>query len=162
MPVKSLLSKSDKQKLNEAVGLELRASNMYKYFATCLQKQGYFGFQGFFYKESEEELKHHKILTDFMNDRGDEADMPEVDAIDEDSDEVIDLFYSAYDFELELEGFYKDFYKSADDVAVQQFLLQFIEIQRKSVGEYGDIIARLELCGDNQAALLSFDHEIGE
>ena len=112
MPVKSLLSKSDKQKLNEAVGLELRASNMYKYFATCMQKQGYFGFQAYFYKESEEELKHHKILTDFFNDRGDEADMPSVEAVDEDGDTVLELFQSAYNFELDLEEFYTQFYGS--------------------------------------------------
>ena len=162
MPVKSLLSKSDKEKLNEAVGLELRASNMYKYFATCMQKKGLFGFQSYFYKESEEELKHHKILTDFFNDRGDEADMPKVESVDEDGQTVLELFQLAYDFELDLEQFYTDFYNDTDDVTIKQFLLQFIEIQRKSVGEYGDIISKLEMCGDNSAAILFFDHEIGE
>jgi ferritin len=146
----------------EAIGLELHAANKYKYFATCLQYKGYFGCQKYFNAEAEEELKHHRILTDFMNDRGDEADMPKVEAIDEDHDELLSAFMSAYDFEVELEEFYQDFYKSTKDVTIQQFLLQFLEIQKKSIGEYGDLIARLELCGDNQAALLMFDHEIGE
>ena len=162
MPVKSLLNKADRAKLMEAVGLELHAAAKYKYFATCLQKKGYFGCQKYFNGEAEEELKHHRILTDFMNDRNDEADMPTVSAIDEDHEELLSAFMSAYDFELELEEFYCDFYSGTNDVTIQQFLLQFIEIQRKSVGEYGDLIARLELCGDDKSALLMFDHEIGE
>jgi ferritin len=62
--------------------------------------------------------------------------------------------------ELELGEFYENFYDTSDDPTVKQFVLKYIEQQRKSVGEYGDLLARLERCGDNQAALLMFDTEL--
>ena len=71
-----------KKLLNEAVGHELYASNFYKYAASCCQKQGLFGAQKFFENESADELKHYYKLRDFFNDRGDEADMPQVDEVD--------------------------------------------------------------------------------
>lgn len=162
MPVKSLLSSQDKRKLNEAIGKELYAANLYKYFATCMQRQGYFGAQSFFLHESEDELSHWKILADFFNDRGDEADMPTIKAVDIEGDGIKAVFSAAFDFEAELEEFYHEFYTSTKDVSVQQFLLQFIEIQRKAVGEYGDLIALLDKCKDDAAALLIFDQKVAK
>ena len=52
---KSLLSASDKKKLNQAVEHELFASNFYKYAASCSQRQGLFGAQKFFEAESADE-----------------------------------------------------------------------------------------------------------
>lgn len=146
--------------LNKAVQLELRASNTYKYFGTCAQKMGYFGVQSYFQHESEEELKHWQILADFFNDRGEEAEMPQVPAIDIEESGVKDLFEEALSLEMELEEFYQEFYKKTGDVTVQQFLLQFIEFQRKSIGEYLDLIATLERCENNPAALLIFDSSL--
>lgn len=158
--MKSLLKKEDAGLLNKAVQLELRASNTYKYFGTCAQKMGYFGAQAYFQEESQEELKHWQILADFFNDRGQEADMPSVPAIDYEESGVKDLFDEALNIEMELEEFYQDFYNKSSDVTVKQFLLQFIEIQRKSIGEYLDLIATLERCENNPAALLIFDSSL--
>jgi ferritin len=47
-------------------------------------------------------------------------------------------------------------------VTTQQFLLHSIEDQRKSVGELGDLMARLERAGTNEAAILILDQELGE
>jgi ferritin len=155
--MKSLLSSQDKAGLNKAVQHELRISNTYKYFATCLQKQGYFGAQKYFLHESEEELKHWQILADFFNDRNDEADMPSIPAINVEAEGIKDLFEEALSIEMELEEFYQELYKSSKDVTVQQFLLQFLEIQRKSIGEYLDLVATLDRCSNDPAALLIFD-----
>lgn len=158
--MKSLLSTQDNSALNKAVAFELKAANTYKYFATCLQKMGYFGAQSFFLHESEDELSHWKILADFFNDRNDEADMPAIPAIEVDSEDIKSLFEEALSLEMEGEELYQDAYKSSKDVTVQQFLLQFIEIQRKAVGEYLDLIATLERCGNDNAAILIFDQSL--
>lgn len=158
--MKSLLSSQDKAGLNKAVAFELRAANTYKYFATCLQKMGYFGAQSYFLKESNEELAHWQILADFFNDRNDEADMPSVPAINVESESIKSLFEEALSLEMEGEEIYQDLHKSSKDVTVQQFLLQFIEIQRKSIGEYLDLIATLDRCGNDHAAILIFDQSL--
>jgi len=157
MSMKSLLKTADKAKLNEAIVQELKAANMYKYFSTCMQRKGYFGSAAFFLNESNEELSHWKILADFMNDRGDEAEMGAIPAIEYSSDGIKDVFSHAFEAEAELEEFYTEFCEATKDHVVKEFLLKFIKIQRKAVGEYGDLLATLERCENNPAALLTFD-----
>ena len=41
------------------------------------------------------------------------------------------------------------------------FLLFFLKEQRESVGQYGDLISRLDRAGDNEAAMLMIDTELG-
>jgi ferritin len=60
---------------------------------------------------------------------------------------------------------YQDFYEAAEemgDCITSQFVLQFLEIQRKSVGEFGDFISRYERCGMNEGAILEFDEFLKE
>lgn len=158
----SLLKASDKKLLNEAVGHELYASNFYKYAASCCQKYGLFGAQKFFEGESEDELKHYYKLRDFFNDRGDEADMPQVDEVEfKEGIDLMGILQAAYDLEKELGDFYNDFYFSTKDATVQVRLHKFVDIQTKAVGEYGDLIARLSLVSECPGGLLIFDQELG-
>jgi ferritin len=56
---------------------------------------------------------------------------------------------------------YQDWYRGITCVITQQFLLQFLEIQRKSVGEYGDLLTRLKIVQDDAAGQLMIDKELG-
>lgn len=158
----SLLKASDKKLLNEAVGHELYASNFYKYAASCCQKYGLFGAQKFFEKESEDELKHYYKLRDFFNDRGDEADMPQIDEVEfKEGIDLMGILDAAYELEKDLSDFYNEFYFSTKDATVQVKLHKFVDIQTKAVGEYGDLIARLSLVAECPGGLLIFDQELG-
>jgi len=73
-----------------------------------------------------------------------------------------DAIELGYETELELYENYKDWYEQAgSDPVVQQFLLQFLEFQRKSVGEYGDLLARIQLVDQDKAGMLLIDQELG-
>ena len=158
----SLLSASDKKKLNQAVEHELYASNFYKYAASCCQKYGLFGAQKYFEKESADELEHYYKLRDFFNDRGDEADMPQIDAVDfKEGIDLIGILDAAYELEKDLGEFYNEFYFATKDATVQVQLHNFVEFQTKAVGEYGDLIARLSLVSECPGGLLIFDQELG-
>ena len=65
---------------------------------------------------------------------------------------------AAYQLELELYDFYSKFYTTAKAPAVQVALIDFVNIQRKSVGEYGDLLARFAKASD----ILIFDKELGK
>jgi len=158
---KSLLNDSDRRMLNQAVEHELYASNFYKYSASCTQKQGYFGAQKFFEKESADELTHYYLIRDFMNDLGDEAEMPAINKVELEGETLSGIFLDAYELEVDLGDFYKKFYTKTEDPYVKTFLHKMVNIQRKAVGEYGDLIARLKLCKDNTSAILLFDQELG-
>lgn len=164
MPVKSLLSKSVESMLNEAVHAELYASNLYKHVANQLQRVGYFGAQKYFAGESADELTHYQKLADYLNDRGTTAKIPAVEAMTESVGSLRDAIELAFQTELDLERNYSRWYKTVatDDPITAQFLLFYLEEQRVSVGKYGDLIARLDRAGDNEAALLMIDTELGE
>lgn len=163
MLVKSLLSKSIEAVLNEAVQSELYASHLYKHVANQLQRIGYFGAQKFFAGESADELTHYQKHADFLNDRGTVAKLPMLEAITDPVASLRDALEVAYETELQLGNDYARWYKAcSDDPTVQQYLLQFLEIQRAAVGEYGDLLARMDRAGDNEAAILMIDTELGE
>jgi ferritin len=157
---KSLLSSATRKLLNEAAGHELYASNLYKHVANTLQNMGLFGSQKFFLNESADELTHYQKIADFMNDRFDQVIVAEVPEMEEKIDSLLSAFELALETEMELGKFYSKFYSDCDCEVTKQFLLQFIEIQRLSVGEYGDFVATLTFVGDEKGGQLLFDQEI--
>lgn len=162
MTPKMVISSGLKIMLDDAIHSELYASNLYKHVANRLQKLGFFGAQKFFLAESASELEHYQTHVQFQNDVGAVAEVPAIEAMDEPINSLRDALELGYDTELQLYEDYKKWYsQAASDVVVQQFLLQFLELQRKSVGEYGDLIARLNQAGDDKAAILLIDQELG-
>jgi ferritin len=149
------------EKFNEALYQEMYVSHLYHHIANHMQMMGYFGAQKFFLGESQDELTHFQKIVDFLNDIGEVAKMPSIPAMNEEVESLMGVLTMAYEQEVELMNFYRDFYKSADPVC-QQILLKFIEIQRKASGEYGDLIARLEIIKDDPCGLLMFDQELGK
>lgn len=160
---KSLLSPEVKACLDEAVHAELYAANLYKHLANQLQRLGYFGAQKFFLAESASELEHYQLHANYQNDSGTVASIPAIDAMDEPIGTLRDAIETAYDTELQLEKDYVRWYSACTkDPVTAEFLLQFLRGQRKSVGEYGDLLSRLNLAGDDRAALLQIDNKLGK
>ena len=162
--VKNLLSPSMKKGLQKAIYAELYQSNLWKHIANNLQRLGFFGGQKYFLAESAEELTHYQIFVDFINDMGDVADVPKIDAIEDEIDSIATALQVAYDMELDVYNQYKKLYEEADeeDCAVGIFLQQFVTIQLRAVGAYGDLISRYNRCGTNEAAILEFDRYLSK
>jgi ferritin len=159
--VKSLLSANMKKGLQEALQNELYQSNLWKHLANQLQRLGYFGSQKYFLTESAEELTHYQMIADFMNDMGDVAMLPAIEAMKDKIETIGDALEIGYETELDVLNMYKDLYKQAEeeDCVVAQFLLQFMEIQRKAVGHYGDLLAKYKVA-ESTKELLEFDEHI--
>lgn len=159
---KMIISADCKKMLDEAVHSELYASNLYKHIANQLQRLGYFGASKFFLNESADELKHYQLHVEFQNDVGTVAKVPMIEAMNETIETFSDAIETGYETELELLTNYQSWYlEAADDPIVQQFLLQFLEIQRTSVGEYGDLLSRIQLVDQDKAGMLLIDQELG-
>jgi len=163
MLVKSLLSDKIKDLLQKSIESELYASNLYKHLSNQMQRLGFFGMQKYFLDESADELTHYQKIVDFINDNGDVAMMPKVDAVKDKIGSIGDALQVAYETELDLLNQYKNFYSQClvEDVTVAIFLEQYITIQINSVGEFGDLIAtynQAEATGE----ILLFDKEINE
>jgi ferritin len=159
---KMIISAECKKMLDEAIHSELYASNLYKHIANQLQRLGYFGASKFFLNESADELKHYQLHVEFLNDVGTVAKVPMIEAMNETIETFSDAIETGYETELELLNNYQGWYRdTAEDPIVQQFLLQFLEIQRTSVGEYGDLLARIQLVDQDKAGMLLIDQELG-
>jgi ferritin len=163
MLVKSLLSPSMKRGMQEAIYIELYQSNLWKSLANQLQRLGYFGSQKYFLAESAEELTHYQMHVEFMNDMGDCADLPKIDAVTEKVNNIGDALDAGYSIELDVYNQYKDFYKKAEDedVVVAQYLLKFLKIQRQAVGHYGDLLAKYKVA-ESTKEILEFDQHIAD
>ena len=162
MPVTSLLKPEVKQVLDELYRHELYASHLYRHVANQLQRLGYFGGQKFFAGESADELEHAHRHEDFQNDRGSVATVPALPAVTAKIGTLYDAISLGYKTERELCDKYASAYvMTASDPMAQQFLLQFLEIQRKSTGEYGDLLARLDRANGDECGILIVDQELG-
>lgn len=161
--VKSLLSANMKKGLQDALQVELYQSNLWKHLANHLQRLGFFGSQKYFLTESAEELTHYQIIVDFMNDMGDVADVPAIEAIKDKIDTIGDALEIGYETELDVLNQYKDLYKMAEeeDCAVAIFLQQFVTIQVKAVGQYGDLLAKYKVA-EATKEILEFDEHIND
>lgn len=158
----NLLKKETEAILNKAVKSELYASHLYKHMANQMQRIGYFGAQKYFTSESSDELSHYQKIADYMNDRGSMAQTPALEACTERPATLRDALELGYETELQLANDYEGWYKACGCVFTQQFLLEFLEIQRKSVGEYADWLARLDRVGNDECGILIIDKELGE
>ena len=159
---KMIISQECKDMLDDAVHSELYASNLYKHVANELQRLGYFGATKFFLKESADELVHYQLHVEFQNDVGTVAKVPMIEAMNDPIKSLSDAIETGYETELELYNDYKKWYSQTnDDPVVQQFLLQFLEFQRTSVGEYGDLLSRIQLMDGDKAGMLLIDQELG-
>ncbi|RPJ56206.1 MAG: hypothetical protein EHM12_10675 [Dehalococcoidia bacterium] len=161
--LKSLLSPAMKKGMQDAVYVELYQSNLWKSLANQLQRLGLFGSQKYFLAESAEELTHYQMHVEFMNDMGDCADLPKIDAVTDKVTDIGDALEIGYNTELDVYNQYKDFYEKAqdEDVSVAQYVLQFIEIQRKAVGHYGDLLAKYKIAEETKE-ILEFDEQISD
>ena len=161
--LKSLLSPAMKKGMQDAVYAELYQSNLWKSLANQLQRLGLFGSQKYFLSESAEELTHYQMHVEFMNDMGDCAELPKIDAVTDKVTDIGDALEIGYNTELDVYNQYKDLYEKAadEDVSVAQYVLQFIEIQRKAVGQYGDLLAKYKIA-EQTKEILEFDQHISD
>jgi len=160
---KSLLSASMKKGLQTAIQAELYQSNLWKHLANQLQRLGFFGSQKYFLAESAEELTHYQIIADFINDMGDVAMLPAIEAVTDKVGSIGDALEIGYETELDVLNQYKKIYKQAEeeDCAVAIFLQQFITIQVKAVGHYGDLLAKYKVAEETKE-ILEFDEHIAD
>ena len=160
----TLISKPSLAIIHSAIQAELDAFYLYKHLANQTQRLGLFGASSYFHKESADEMAHYQLHADFLNDRGTVAELPTIEEITEGVGGLMDALKTALLAEMDLGVNYSNWYAETaiKDPMTGQHLLQFIEIQRKSIGEYGDWIQRLTISGNNGMVALLIDKELGE
>ena len=160
---KSLISNKLKTLLDNAANVELFNSYLYRHLSNWAQQIGYFGAQKAFASEADEEIKHYQHVVDFLNDSGVIVSSTSIEAPEDNPDSLYDAVVAAYNQEVFTENVYRKIAEQScdDDYVVYEFALSVLKHQRKSVGEYADLLARLELVKDDSCGVLMIDKEMG-
>lgn len=150
--------------LQDAIHEELYASQLYRHLSAQCQRVGLFGASKYFRKESKEELKHYEKIVAYLNDRGSVAESPAIEAITDQITSLQAALDTAYGAEVKLGGLYQQWYGAihGSDPTTAGFLLEFLAIQARSIGELGDWKSRLTLAANDPAAILMIDSELGQ
>ena len=155
--MKKLLTSQEVEMMNNLGNLEMVASHTYKHLANSMKTIGFFGAEKFFNEESLSELTHYDKLEGFMNDMNEQLEVRSLDAVDEEIGELMQAFNCAVEMEADLLEEY-EFAWEKSSPKMKAFLKEMIDIQVQSVGEYGDLIARLSRTSEP----ILVDQELGK
>ena len=140
--MKDLLSSQEIEMINELGQMELEASQLYLHLANSMKTINFFGAASFFTNESNTEREHYAKLEDFMNNLGEQLEVRAISAVKAPINDLMEAFQAALEAEMDLLGEYEDAWDKSSP-KLKALFHHFIELQTESVGEYGDLIARL-------------------
>jgi ferritin len=140
--MENLLSPQEIEMINELGQMELEASQLYLHLANSMKSINFFGAASFFTNESNTEREHYAKLEDFMNNLGEQLEVRAISAVKAPINDLMEAFQAALEAEMDLLGEYEDAWEKSSP-KTKALLHHFIELQTESVGEYGDLIARL-------------------
>lgn len=132
--------------LEERLKDEYFAHFLYRAAANWCQEMNYKKAAAFFAADALTELQHAEVLQKYIADFN---MVPEIPAANTSFkfDNLIDIIYQAYDFELGLMKSYNEVSHKVfqNDLTTFDFLQQFRDIQKESVVEFSDLINASEL-----------------
>jgi ferritin len=155
--MKKLLTTQEVEMINKLGVEELTASQTYLHLSNTMKTIGFFGAEKFFMNESNSEREHYNKLEAFMNDMNEQIEVRTIQAVNIEIDDLMEAFEHALEMEMNLLGQYEAAWDKSS-AKLKPLLHHFIELQVESVGEYGDLIARLSRT--NEPILI--DQELGK
>jgi ferritin len=159
-----VLSQKIQDALNAQINLELLSSYHYLAMAAHFESVSLPGMANWMKVQSEEERVHAMKLFDHMCDRGGTVVLQPIEEPRRDFDIPLSVFQVALDNERKVTEAINSLYalaqKEADypsQVLLQWFITEQVEEEKTSTA----IVERLRLVGDNPAALMMLDSQLG-
>ena len=159
-----MLSKSIQDALNAQIKREVSSAHSYLAMTAYFEHTNFPGFAKWTRLQYEEEIAHGMKLFDFIHARGGRAAGYGIDPPADDFSSPLDVFEKALQQEVSVTGHINELYELAlnqKDYATQVELQWFITEQIEEERIFHEIIQTLKLAGDNQAALLLLDRQLG-
>ncbi len=160
-----MLSKDIQHALNEQIKHEFSSASAYLAMTAYFEDTNFPGFARWMRMQYDEEITHGMRLFDFVHARGGRAAVYGIDKPRADFESPVDVFQSALEQERRVTKLIYDLYELSQNekdygtlVELQWFITEQIE-EEKVVEE---IIETLNLAGEDRAALLLLDRQLGE
>lgn len=150
--------------MGEQIKHEFYSAYLYLSMAGSFEMANLPGFSRWMRKQSEEEREHAMKFFDFLLDRGEHAELRAIDAPPYAFRSALDTFEQALEHEKEITSRIHELYELSireKDYSAQVLLNWFVEEQVEEEKVATAIVERLRMAGENSAALLLLDDEIG-
>lgn len=159
-----MLNEQIQKLLNNLIGIEHVSTTLYLAMSAYMANQNYTGMASWLRLQSEEERTHMLKLIDYVTDRGGLVDLQQLPAQPKEYGTPLQTFQKVLEHEQFVTNSYQQAYNYAAQndqqtaVIIQEFLREQIDEEAQAL----TIVDRLKLAGDNPAALLVLDQELGQ
>ncbi len=160
-----MLSERMQRALNEQINRELFSSYIYLAMATHFEEKSLDGFAQWMYGQSQEEYGHAMRILRHVLERGGHVELGAIEAPPAEFGSPLEIFRQALDHERKITGHIHDIYRLAveeRDYAAQSLMEWFVNEQVEEEDTVGRIVDQLDLAGDDRAAILLLDKELGQ
>jgi ferritin len=159
-----LSAKIDKA-LNAQVNMELRSAYAYLGMAAYFDHTAFTGFGAWMSIQAREELKHADKFFKYLVDRGGKVALQAIPAAKCDYKSPLEAFQASLAQEQDVSASISGIYEAAmgeKDFPTLSFLKWFLDEQVEEEKSVGDVVAKLELVGDNRNGLFQIDKLAGK
>ena len=158
-----MLSQDLQKALNKQVKIEGDSSQIYLAMASWAENQGFEGIATFMYSQSDEERMHMLKLIKYINQRGGEALIPNVEQPQLDHTSFKTLFKQLFEHELFVSQSINELVHISlqeRDYATHNFLQWYVAEQIEEEATARTILDKINLIGDDKGGLYLFDNDI--
>jgi ferritin len=150
--------------INDQIAKEFFASHLYLSMAAWFEEQNLTGFANWMRMQTEEERGHAMRLFNYLIEAGGRVRLKAIEAPAVDFTSPVQVMKESLKHEQKVTASIRKLYELADkekDYGTQLQLQWFITEQQEEEKNVSDVIARLEMAGDNKVALMFIDRELG-
>jgi ferritin len=154
------LSANIEKALNDQLNMELSSAYAYMGMAAWLSQTPFTGFAKWMKLQSREENEHAEKFFEYLNDRGGKVTLGAVPEPKGQYKSVTETFQSSLGHEQKVSASICKIYELAlgeKDYPTMSFLKWFLDEQVEEEKSVAEMLARLELIGDNQNGLFHLD-----
>ena len=159
MPAKTVITG-----MNDQIAMEFHAAYLYLSMSAYFESQNLPGFAGWMRQQYQEEVTHALRFLDFLQESGEKVELQSIPKPGGAFKGPLDVMKKALAHEKKVTASITKLYEMAQkerNYPAQLMLQWFITEQQEEEKMASDIIAKLELVGDNGPALLMMDREMG-
>jgi ferritin len=154
------LSNKLEKVLNDQINLELCSAYAYYGMAAYFERTAFTGFGKWMEVQTKEELGHAGRFFKYIVERGGKVTLGAITEPKCDYKSPLDVFKASLGHEQRVSAAICAIYELAaaeKDYATQSFLKWFLDEQVEEERNVGDILAKLEMVGDNRSGLYQID-----
>ncbi|WP_179009706.1 ferritin [Winogradskyella forsetii] len=158
-----MLSKSIEAALNKQVRIEAESSQIYLAMAIWAEVKGLEGISSFMYSQSDEEREHMLKLVKFINERGGQAHISELNAPNVNHKSYKEMFEKLLEHEIFVSESINELVHISlqeKDYATHNFLQWYVAEQIEEEAMARTILDKVKMIGDDKGGLYLFDRDI--